>query len=102
VSLISSGRQSFGGAGGPFPGCDTVGPNALLTYDVAYAAHGFRRQRHPGHRRERIEAAVVAGGKHASAPCEAWIAADPFKDGFRFLMTAVIYRRAAACAPLRW
>jgi hypothetical protein len=28
--------------------------------------------------------------------------ADPFKDGFRFLMTAVIYRRAAACAPLRW
>jgi hypothetical protein len=54
----------------------------------------------PGHRRERIEAAVVAGGKHASAPCEAWIAADPFKDGFRFLITAVIYRRAAACAGM--
>ena len=32
----------------------------------------------PGHRRERIEAAVVAGGKHTKAPHEAWIAADPF------------------------
>ena len=37
----------------------------------------------PGHRRERIEAAVVAGGKQASVPYEAWIAADPFKGGFR-------------------
>jgi hypothetical protein len=41
----------------------------------------------PGHRRERIEAAVVAGGKHAKGPHEAWIAADPFKGGFRVLMT---------------
>jgi hypothetical protein len=41
----------------------------------------------PGHRRERIEAAVVAGGKHTKAPHEAWIAADPFKGGFRVLMT---------------
>ena len=41
----------------------------------------------PGHRRERIEAAVVAGGKHVSAPPEAWIAADPFKGGFRVLIT---------------
>jgi hypothetical protein len=42
----------------------------------------------PGHRRERIEAAVVAGGKHRQA-CryEAWIAADPFKGGFRLLIT---------------
>ncbi|MGA3241966.1 MAG: hypothetical protein ABSG03_37405 [Bryobacteraceae bacterium] len=30
----------------------------------------------PGHRRERIEAAVVAGGKHTKAPQKAWIAAD--------------------------
>ena len=29
------------------------------------------------HRRERIEAAVVAGGKRVSGPHEAWIAADP-------------------------
>jgi hypothetical protein len=41
----------------------------------------------PGPRRERIEAAVVAGGKHVSAPHEAWIAADPFKGGFRILIT---------------
>jgi hypothetical protein len=41
----------------------------------------------PGHRRERIEAAVVAGGKHASDSYEAWIAADPFKGGFRLLVT---------------
>ncbi|MFY9727686.1 MAG: hypothetical protein WB579_06505 [Bryobacteraceae bacterium] len=37
----------------------------------------------PGHRRERIEAAVVAGGKHTKAPHEAWIAADRFNGGFR-------------------
>ena len=41
----------------------------------------------PGHRRERIEAAVVAGGKHGSVSYEAWIAADPFKGGFRLLIT---------------
>jgi hypothetical protein len=36
----------------------------------------------PGNRRERTEAAVVAGGRQASGPHEAWIAADPFSDGF--------------------
>ena len=41
----------------------------------------------PGHRRERIEAAVVALGKNARGPHEAWIAADPFKNGFRVLIT---------------
>ena len=41
----------------------------------------------PGHRRERIETAVVAGGKHVSAPHEAWIATDPFKGGVRVLIT---------------
>jgi hypothetical protein len=41
----------------------------------------------PGNRRERIEAAVVGGGKQASGPHEAWIAADPFKGGFRVLIT---------------
>jgi hypothetical protein len=30
----------------------------------------------PGSRRERLEAAVVAGGKHARAPHEGWIAVD--------------------------
>jgi hypothetical protein len=41
----------------------------------------------PGNRRERIEAAVVAGGRHATGPHEAWIAADPFNGGFRVLIT---------------
>jgi hypothetical protein len=31
----------------------------------------------PGSRRERIEAAVVSGGKSTSKPHEAWIAVDP-------------------------
>ncbi len=38
-------------------------------------------------RRERIEAAVEAGGKHVSAAYEAWIAADPFRGGVRVLIT---------------
>jgi hypothetical protein len=41
----------------------------------------------PATRRECIEAAVVAGGKHVAAPHEAWIAADPFHDGVRVLLT---------------
>jgi hypothetical protein len=41
----------------------------------------------PGNRRERIEAAVVAGGRHASGSHEAWISADPFNGGFRLLIT---------------
>jgi hypothetical protein len=41
----------------------------------------------PGNRRERIEAAVVAGGRQATGPHEAWIAADPFNGGFRVLIT---------------
>ena len=41
----------------------------------------------PATRRERIEAAVVAGGKHVAAPHEAWIASDPFRNGVRVLIT---------------
>jgi hypothetical protein len=41
----------------------------------------------PGRRRERIEAAVVAGGRHASGPHEAWIAADPFRGRVKVLIT---------------
>ena len=41
----------------------------------------------PGSRRERIEAALVAGGKEARGTHEAWIAADPFRGGFRVLIT---------------
>ena len=41
----------------------------------------------PGYRRERIEAAVVAGGKRATGPHEAWIAADVSTGGVRVLIT---------------
>jgi hypothetical protein len=41
----------------------------------------FDVRRIPGHRRERIESAVVAGGKHAPGAHEAFIAGDPFRGG---------------------
>jgi hypothetical protein len=41
----------------------------------------------PAHRRERIEVAVVSGGKQTSGPHEAWIAADPFRGGVKVLIT---------------
>ena len=54
----------------------------------------------PGTRRERIEAAVVAGGRHARGPHEAWIAADPFKGGFRVLITGLkSQRRGSSISP---
>jgi hypothetical protein len=47
----------------------------------------FAIQGIPGNRSERIEAAVVAGAMHITAPHEAWIVADPFNRGFRVLIT---------------
>ena len=41
----------------------------------------------PGHRRERIETAVIAGGRHASGPHEAWIGTDPFRGGMKVIIT---------------
>ena len=41
----------------------------------------------PATRRERIEAAVEAGCKHVKEPYEGWIAADPFRDGVRVVIT---------------
>ena len=41
----------------------------------------------PANRRERIESAVVAGGKHTPGPHEVWIAADPLQGGFKVLIT---------------
>jgi hypothetical protein len=38
-------------------------------------------------RRERIEAAVEAGGKNVAQPYEGWIAADPFRGGVRVMIT---------------
>ena len=37
----------------------------------------------PATRRERIEAAVEAGGRHVKESYEGWIAADPFRGGIR-------------------
>jgi len=41
----------------------------------------------PATRRERIETAVVAAGRNVTSPHEAWIAADPFRGGFKVLLT---------------
>jgi hypothetical protein len=52
-----------------------------------------------GHRRERIEAAVVAGGKHVRGPREAWIAVDP-RGTVRVLMTGPDgFERSVGFAP---
>jgi hypothetical protein len=41
----------------------------------------------PATRRERIETAVTAGGKHVPGPHEAWIAGDVFRGGVRVIIT---------------
>jgi hypothetical protein len=41
----------------------------------------------PATRRESIEAAVEAAGRNLNAPHEAWISADPFRGGFKVLVT---------------
>jgi hypothetical protein len=52
-----------------------------------------------GHRRKRIEAAVVAGGKHVHGPHEAWIAVDP-RGTVRLLMTGPDgFERSVSFAP---
>jgi hypothetical protein len=59
----------------------------------------FAIQGIPGNRCKRIEAAVVAGGRHASGPHEAWIAADPFNGGLRVLITGPQgFERTVTCA----
>jgi len=51
----------------------------------------------PALRRERIEAAVVAGGQHLSDPYEGWIATDPLRGDVRVIITGPhgFERRAA-------
>ena len=41
----------------------------------------------PATRRELIEVAVEAGGRHVKEPYEGWIAADPFRGGVRVIIT---------------
>jgi hypothetical protein len=53
----------------------------------------------PATRRERIEAAVEAAGKHVSQPYEGWIAADPSRGGVRVLITGPLgFERSVAFA----
>jgi hypothetical protein len=59
----------------------------IARYNIPMPLTVFDIKGVPGNRRERIEAAVVAGGRHAAGPHEAWIAADPFNGGFRVLIT---------------
>ena len=40
----------------------------------------------PATRRERIEAAVAAGGKHMRDSYETWVTTDPFRSGVRVLI----------------
>ncbi|HUO29800.1 MAG TPA: hypothetical protein VMU80_11330 [Bryobacteraceae bacterium] len=51
----------------------------------------------PTIKRASIEAAVVAGGKHLSAPYEGWIATDPMRGFVRVIITGPrgFERRAA-------
>ena len=51
----------------------------------------------PAHRRERIEAAVTAGGRHVQGLYEGWIARDPFRGDVRVTITGPhgFERRAA-------
>jgi hypothetical protein len=60
------------------PSSRTIVPMPLTVFDIK----GI-----PGNRREHIEAAVVSGGRHLTVAYEAWIAADPFRGGFRLLIT---------------
>uniref|UniRef100_Q01RH1 Uncharacterized protein n=1 Tax=Solibacter usitatus (strain Ellin6076) TaxID=234267 RepID=Q01RH1_SOLUE len=54
----------------------------------------------PVHRRERIEAAVVAGARSTRKPHEAWIAVDP-RGSVRVLMTGPDgFERSVGFAPV--
>ena len=59
----------------------------------------FQTRGIPSHRRERIEAAVVAGGRHTTGPHEAWITADPFRGGYKIVVTGPHgFERVVTCA----
>jgi hypothetical protein len=52
-----------------------------------YAAHGLRHQGSSGPPSRADRGRRRRGGKYTEAPYEAWIATDPFKGGFRVLIT---------------
>ena len=53
----------------------------------------------PSNRRERIEAAVVAGGKSTRKPHEAWIAMDPHGTARVLITGRDGFERSVAFAP---
>ena len=57
-------------------------PSCLTVPVIVFDTKGV-----PATRRERIEAAVQAGGKHLKQAYEAWITTDPFRGGVRVLLT---------------
>jgi hypothetical protein len=71
------------------PKCKTVRWQRATApgYNPAMPLIVFDTKGVPATRRERIEAAIEAGGRHTSAPYEAWIAAEPFRGGMRVLIT---------------
>jgi hypothetical protein len=49
--------------------------------------------------RERIEGAVMAGGKHTTGLHEAWITTDPLEGGYKVLITGPHgFERMVMCA----
>jgi hypothetical protein len=54
----------------------------------------------PGNRRERIENAIIAGGKHLAEPYEGWIIADPFRRAIKVVITGAHgFQREIIFAP---
>jgi len=63
------------------PGCRNF---AQSPYNRSVPITVFDTKGVPATRREAIEAAVEAAGRHLSAPHEAWISADLFRAASRF------------------
>ena len=84
VCLLQSGEQATPSAAnrrrGNFGSEPPKHRLAPARYNIPYAAHGFRYQGLSRHPRERIEAAVVAGGRNAMGPYEVWLTVDPIEE----------------------
>jgi hypothetical protein len=60
---------------------------APSVHNIIDASAGFRLQGNPATRRDGIEVAVEAGGRHVKEQYEGWIAADLFRGGVRPVIT---------------
>lgn len=68
-------------------------------YNLAMPLTVFEIKGLTGQRRERIEAAVATGGKHAPGAHEAWIVADGIRPEFKVIITGPDgFQRTLACA----